>query len=154
MDGDDYLFGGDDSDSLVGGLGDDTLLVTRWAGIPVGALGEALSDELAAEYGNRHILRVVTHREGDAMYYATDCPEGTKLWLTTRDEDLIFREMDRIVATIRQRIHEAQPVAVFHADCLARGRFLFNRIIKDDFYTDILPEQGIHPGINNEAGKV
>jgi hypothetical protein len=100
--------------------------------IPVGALGEALSDELAAEYGNRHILRVVTHREGDAMYYATDCPEGTKLWLTTRDEDLIFREMDRIVATIRQRIHEAQPVAVFHADCLARGRFLFNRIIKDE----------------------
>ena len=100
--------------------------------IPIGALGEELSDELSAEYGNRHILRVVTHRVGNDMYYATDCPEGTKLWLTTRDEELIFREMDRIVACIRQRIHEAQPVAVFHADCLARGRFLFNRIIKDE----------------------
>ncbi len=100
--------------------------------IPVGALGEELSDEAAAEYGNRHLLRVVTHRVGNDMYYATDCPEGTKLWLTTRDEELIFREMDRIVACIRQRIHEAQPVAVFHADCLARGRFLFNRIIKDE----------------------
>jgi hypothetical protein len=100
--------------------------------IPIGALGEELSDVLAAEYGNRHILRAVTHREGDAMYYATDCPEGTRLWLTTRDEELIFREMDRIVECIRLRTHGAAPVAVFHADCLARGRFLFNRVIKDE----------------------
>jgi Ca2+-binding RTX toxin-like protein len=40
--GDDYIFGGDTTDSLFGGLGDDTLVVTRWADIPVGALGAAL----------------------------------------------------------------------------------------------------------------
>jgi small ligand-binding sensory domain FIST len=66
------------------------------------------------------------------MYYATLCPEGTNLWLTTRDEELIFSEMDRMVNDMKDRIAEKEVVAVFHADCLARGRFLFNRIIKDE----------------------
>ncbi|MFM2134640.1 MAG: hypothetical protein RL021_40 [Bacteroidota bacterium] len=100
--------------------------------IPVGALGEKLNDELAAEYGNRHLLRVVTKHEGNDMYYATECPAGTELWLTTRDEDLIFREMKRMVDTMNLRAKGKKPVAVFHADCLARGRFLFNRIIKEE----------------------
>jgi len=100
--------------------------------IPIGALGEQLSPELAKEYGNSHILRVVTKREGNDMYYATACPVGTALWLTTRDENLIFSEMDRMVNTMKERMQGHETVAVFHADCLARGRFLFNRIIKDE----------------------
>jgi hypothetical protein len=112
--------------------------------IPIGALGEKLSPELAEEYGNNHILRVVTKHDGDNMYYATSCPEGTELWLTTRDEELIFREMDRIVQEMNKRANGKKPVAVFHADCLARGRFLFDRIIKEElvnrmqypFFTD------------------
>ncbi len=112
--------------------------------IPVGALGEKLSPELAQEYGNQHLLRVVTKHDGDSMHYATEIAEGTALWLTTRDEDLIFNEMDRMVKTMHERNPNKKPVAVFHADCLARGRFLFNRIIKEElvnrmqypFYTD------------------
>ncbi len=100
--------------------------------IPIGALGEELSAELAKEYGNKHILRAITKHEANDMYYATTCPEGTKLWLTTRDEDLIFSEMDRIVQEIADRNKGKTPVAVFHADCMARGRFLFNRIIKEE----------------------
>ena len=100
--------------------------------IPVGALGEELSPALAKEYGNKHLLRVVTKHEGDKMHYATECPVGTKLWLTTRDEDLIFSEMDRMVGVMVDRNKGKKPVAVFHADCLARGRFLFNRIIKEE----------------------
>jgi hypothetical protein len=100
--------------------------------IPIGALGEKLSPELAKEYGNDHILRVVTKHEGSDMYYATECSVGTELWLTTRDEDLIFSEMDRMVADMVSRSNGRTPVAVFHADCLARGRFLFNRIIKEE----------------------
>lgn len=100
--------------------------------IPIGALAEKLSPELAGEYGNDHILRVVTSREGNDMHYATEIAEGTELWLTTRDEPLIFSEMDRIVKEIRQRMDGKAPVAVFHADCLARGRFLFDRIIKEE----------------------
>jgi hypothetical protein len=111
------------------GLGADS---TCGDTIPIGALAEKLSPELAQEYGNNHILRVVTKQEGDTMYYATDCKEGTSLWLTVRDESLIFSEMDRVVEEMTNRLKGKTPVAVFHADCLARGRFLFNRIIKEE----------------------
>jgi len=106
--------------------------VTCGETIPVGALGEKLSPELAEEYGNQHLLRVVTKHDGNSMHYATEIAEGTSLWLTTRDEDLIFNEMDRMVKTMLERNPHKKPVAVFHADCLARGRFLFNRIIKEE----------------------
>ncbi len=101
--------------------------------IPIGALAERLSPELAAEYGNDHILRVVTKRDPDgAMHYATSCPEGTRLWLTVRDEDRIFNDMDRMMDQMVARIAGREIVAVFHADCLARGRFLFNRVMKEE----------------------
>lgn len=100
--------------------------------IPIGALGEELSPALAKEYGNKHILRVVTKHVGEHIYYATECAVGTKLWLTKRDEELIFNEMDRIGKEMVKRAGDKQPIAVFHADCLARGRFLFNRIIKEE----------------------
>jgi hypothetical protein len=100
--------------------------------IPIGALGEKLPDALAKEYGNEHILRAVTKHEGDNMYYATTVAEGTPLWLTKRDESLIFSEMERIVNEMQSRMQGRETVAVFHADCLARGRFLFNRVIKEE----------------------
>lgn len=100
--------------------------------IPIGALAEKLSPDLAKEYGNDHILRVVTRHEGDTMLYATTCKPGTQLWLTVRDEPLIFNEMDRMVKEMDGRMNGRKPVAVFHADCLARGRFLFNRVLKEE----------------------
>ncbi|MFN5148022.1 MAG: FIST signal transduction protein [Flavobacteriia bacterium] len=100
--------------------------------IPIGALGEKLNAELTKEYGNDLLLRVVTKHEGNDMYYATTIQEGTELWLTKRDEELIFSEMGRMVDDILKRIGTGEPVAVFHADCLARGRFLFNRIVKEE----------------------
>jgi hypothetical protein len=100
--------------------------------IPIGALAEELSPELAKEYGNKHILTVVTKHVGDTMLYAKSVHEGTKLWLTTRDEELIFDQMDVMVKKLSKRIEGKEVVAVFHADCLARGRFLFNRILKEE----------------------
>ncbi|MEI6621916.1 MAG: FIST N-terminal domain-containing protein [Actinomycetes bacterium] len=101
--------------------------------IPIGALAEALPADLADEYGNDHILRVVTKRDDDGtMHYATTCPEGTQLWLTVRDEDRIFSDMDRMMEQMTERAAGREIVAVFHADCLARGRFLFNRVMKEE----------------------
>ncbi len=102
--------------------------------IPVGALGERLAPALAAEYGSEHILRVVTKRDESTgeMHYATVCPVGTPLWLTVRDEPRIFADMERMMGCMRERIGSAPVVAVFHADCLARGRFLFNRVMKEE----------------------
>ena len=106
--------------------------VTPGETIPIGALGERLSDKDAEEYGNNHILRVVTKRVGNDMYYATDIAEGTELYLTKRDENLIFSEMGRMVKNLKLEMGDKKPVAIFHADCLARGRFLFDRIIKEE----------------------
>lgn len=101
--------------------------------IPIGALAERLPDHLAEEYGNSHILRVVTHHsdEGD-IYYASECEPGRQLWLTVRDEELIFRDLDRMLNAMVSRRPGQIPVAVFQADCLARGRRLFNRVMKDE----------------------
>lgn len=101
--------------------------------IPIGALAESLPEDLAAEYGNPHILRVVTKRDDDAtMHYATTCPVGTKVLLTVRDEDLIFDDMDRMMERLVAEADGAEVVAVFHADCLARGRYLFGRVLKEE----------------------
>lgn len=115
--------------------------------IPIGALGERISDSDAAEYGNEYVLRVVTQHNGQGMYYSTLIEEGTELYLTTRNEDLIFKEMDRIVHKLVDSLNGGTPVAVFHADCLARGRSLFNRIIKEE-----LVERMQHPlHVNGEC---
>jgi len=114
-------------------LGLDPVEATCGDSIPVGALAEQLSPELAAEYGNPHILRVVTKRDPNGtMHYATEIKVGTKLWLTVRDEDRIFSDMDRMMEQMTARAGGRKPVAVFHADCLARGRFLFNRVMKEE----------------------
>lgn len=108
------------------------LTATCGDSIPIGALAEQLPDDLALEYGNQHILRVVTRHVDDTILYSTTIKEGTRLWLTSRDEDLIFKEMDRMVSSMSERIKGHDLVAVFHADCLARGRFLFNRVLKEE----------------------
>jgi hypothetical protein len=101
--------------------------------IPIGALAEALPKAVATEYGNDHILRVVTHHtEAGEIVYATEAPMGAKLWLTERDEERIFNDMDRMRHAMTARRPGQWPVAVFQADCLARGRRLFNRVMKEE----------------------
>jgi hypothetical protein len=101
--------------------------------IPIGALAEELPRALAREYGNDHILRVVTHHtpRGEIVY-ATEATMGARLWLTQRDEERIFNDMDRMMASMTARRTGQWPVAVFQADCLARGRRLFNRVMKEE----------------------
>lgn len=100
---------------------------------PIGALAERLPPAQAAEYGNEHILRAVTLHDPDgAMHYPTTCPEGTRLWLTVRDEDRIFKEMDRMLQALQAAAGGRKPVAVFQADCGARGKLLFNRVMKEE----------------------
>lgn len=101
--------------------------------IPIGALAETLPTELADEYGNPHILRVVTHHTDEgALVYATECSPGTQLWLTVRDEELIFTDMARMLESMQSQAPGSAPVAVFQADCLARGRRLFNVVMKEE----------------------
>lgn len=103
------------------------------ATIPVGALAEKLEPARAAEYGNTHILRAITKYDPDgSIYYPVTCRVGQELWLTTRDENLIFSEQGRSLNFIVEKLAGRKPCAVFQTDCLARGRFLFNKIVKDE----------------------
>ena len=61
-----------------------------------------------------------------------DCPKGTRLWLTQRDEDLIFSGLEDMISHLSQRIKSKKIAAIFHTDCAARGRALFNKIVKDE----------------------
>lgn len=116
--------------------------------IPVGALAEKLPDDLAEEYGNRHILRVLTKYDPDGtVYYPVTAPEGLQVWLTSRDEDLIFSEQRRSLEWICARMNGRKPVAVFQTDCLARGRFLFNKVVKDEIIAMM------HSFLNDESGQ-
>ena len=130
-------------------LGLDVATATCGDSIPIGALAESLPDVLAAEYGNAHILRVVTKHDADGtMHYPTEIRAGTKLWLTVRDEARIFSDMDRMMGQMAARAGARKPVAVFHADCLARGRFLFNRVMKEELVSRMqfpLSTEGVPP---------
>lgn len=127
------------------GLPDATLCGNT---IPVGALAEKLPAHLVEEYGNSHILRVITKYDSDgSIYYPSTCSEGLELWLTTRDEKLIFSEQERILKCMVQEMNGGAPVAVFQTDCLARGRFLFNRVVKDEIIAMM------HTFLHNASGE-
>lgn len=52
-----------------------------------------------------------------------------------RNEDLIFSEQQRALDFLKEKIGDSVPIAVFQTDCLARGRYLFNKVIKDEIIT-------------------
>ena len=101
--------------------------------LTVGALAERLPEDLAASYDSDYIFRAITKvDEGGAIYYPVTCKEGLKLWLNRRDEERIFNDMHRCLDLIKADMGEGRPVVVFQTDCLARGRRLFNQIMKDE----------------------
>lgn len=102
--------------------------------IPVAGLAELLPEEYHDDYGNKHILRVIVKvdEEDNSFYMPVDCPEGARLWLTQRDEGLIFSGLEHMIGSLARRIEGKKIAAVFHTDCAARGRAMFNKIAKDE----------------------
>jgi hypothetical protein len=106
--------------------------------IPPGAVGVALSPALAEEYGDSHLLRVITHRDADGtLYMPVRCPVGTRLSLMRRDEDRIFRNLDVTMGQLIGRMGGAAPVAVFQTDCGARGRLMLDRVSKEEIVANM-----------------
>lgn len=101
--------------------------------ITAGGLAEELPPALAEEYGNTHILRgALMGTSTGVMYLSVTVEEGSKFWLTTRDENLIFSEQAKALEYLSGELRGSKPVAVLQTDCLARGRTLFNRVMKDE----------------------
>jgi hypothetical protein len=100
---------------------------------PTGWLARRLPEELHNEYGNTHILFAALQKDLDgSIYMPAVIPAGTELWNTERDEDRMFKDLDKMVAKLIERCKDRKPYAVFHADCAARGRLSFNRVLKDE----------------------
>ncbi len=95
-------------------------------------LAGELSAELHEEYGSPYIIHGIVPTPDGTIYANKIMPEGTKLWLTRRDEKKILEGVDRMMVQILESCEGRKPLAVFHADCAARGKLLFNRISKDE----------------------
>jgi len=102
---------------------------------------EKLPDPLHEEYGSKHIIRgLFFGKEEDGRLltpYPGICQKGKELWLTRRDEGGIFKGVDRLLKQIIEGIGDRKPLAVFHADCLLRGRLSLNKVLKDEIINRI-----------------
>jgi len=78
----------------------------------------------ANDYDNKQILRapLMLSDDGQSMFFQTVVPEGTELVSCQRNEDYLFSGSDHLADRISDEIGKSTPVAVFQADCMARGR--------------------------------
>ena len=102
--------------------------------VAFGELAEELPHEFHEEYGSRYIIRaggMFSDPEG-SVYLTYPVEHGTKLWLVKRDETEIFAGIEWMTDKLQRKLGNRRPVAVFHSDCSARGRQLFNQIVKEE----------------------
>jgi hypothetical protein len=104
-----------------------------------GGLAFPLPPESAADYGNAHLLRLgLPVEETGAIRLSVTAAKGDRIYLTTRDEELIFSEQKKALdllcreITARSEGGRMHPVAVFQTDCLLRGRTIFDKVVKDE----------------------
>ena len=99
----------------------------------IGALAARLPSALARDYGNSHLLRAVTdHSSAGALTCTTTCREGQWLWLTLRDEARMFSDLERMLGQMARALSGCTPVTFVHSDCLASGRRLFERVMREE----------------------
>ena len=119
-------------------------------------VAEEIPAEFEEDYGSRFVLRSLLGNTKDNSFSCpASCKIGTILLLAKRDEKGMFDGVDRITRQIQELLKGKKPLAVFHADCLLRGRFSINRILKDEFINrmqypicqgDPIPWLGLYSG--------
>ena len=99
--------------------------------MPFGAMAEKIPEEYWKEYGSEYRLNGLVKVEKESLVYRTHFDIGTVLRLAVRNEKKIFSEMERIIKEMAEEIN-GDILAVSHSDCIARGRFSFNEIKKEE----------------------
>jgi hypothetical protein len=100
---------------------------------PTTWFAQELPPEEQEDYGNEHILRGAFEKgEDGSLLLPIVCPEGTKFWNVLRDEERMFAGLDKMMEELVGRCKGREICAVFHADCVLRGRFSLNQILKDE----------------------
>ena len=101
--------------------------------IPLAIFGIEIDDSARDSYDNSHVLLVPSGTDAArSAIVSAMVPAGTRLHLMQRDEDRIFAGVDWMLRRLDTMIDGRKIVAVFHADCLARGRLTFDRVSKDE----------------------
>jgi 2,4-dienoyl-CoA reductase-like NADH-dependent reductase (Old Yellow Enzyme family) len=104
-----------------------------WEAVLLSPLASELPEELQEEYGSPHIMiGAMPSSDGAILYHSRNLQKGTKVWLTRRTEEKVNEGVDWMMLKILERLDGRRPVAVFQADCVARGKYFANRVIKDE----------------------
>ena len=55
----------------------------------------------------------------------TEVPEGTSVWLSSRDKEKVSNGFDRMAAQIKEQLDGEKPELVFQFECVTRGQLMF-----------------------------
>ncbi len=118
-------------------------IITKTLGVPettpvyeilfLAMLASEIPEEYHKDLGYSYSMNpLMRSSEGYDIIYTKEIKEGTKLFLAKRDEELMFKGVDQIAQRIAKHLKHKKAVAVFHADCLIRGRLSINRVLKEE----------------------
>ena len=98
------------------------------------ALGELLPEPLRGPYRNNRFIHTIFRLDDDqtTCLLPSALEPGTTVRLMQREEKSMFAGVEAMTADLARVLAGRRPVAVFHADCGARGRMMFNRVLKDE----------------------
>ncbi len=123
--------------------------------IALTGFGLELDESERIAYDNPHILRAPFEVSEDRQSFFTlaTCPQGETIVLMERNEDHIFAGVERLIGRLNERLAGRRPLAVFQSDCMARGRLMFDRVVKDEIIAkmqqplcgdDVVPWLGVY----------
>lgn len=107
---------------------------SHWADVlPLTGFARKIPEELWNENGSKFLISAVGVKNNDkSINLPFRCTTGMNLWLIKRNENMMFDGVDQMVRNILNELQGRKPLAVFHADCLMRGKYSLNRYLKDE----------------------
>ena len=106
--------------------------------VPIAALGKELEPVYREVYGSDYVIvGGILRQPDDSVLVTSSCRNGELLRTMERHEEGIFAGVDRLAQQLVTDLRGRLPVAVFHADCAARGQLSFGRLLKEELINRI-----------------
>ena len=107
--------------------------------LPFTGMGIKLDETESKAYDNDYILSApfTLSDDGQSFYLLHKCPVGTRMVPVYRDEDHIFNGVERMMQRMLEQLSDRRPLAVFQADCMARGRMTHDAVSKDEIIANL-----------------
>src|SRR5215216_3261200 len=75
------------------------------------------------------VMPAVSMADG-SITVQTEVPEGTSVWLSSRDKEKVFNGFDRMAKQIKNQLGGEKPKLVFQFECATRGKMMFRELEK------------------------